>query len=443
MTRALPYSARTLVALALIAAGFSFILTADYIHPTFGAVDLRDIVSGIRSRLPFWAIPVGWLSVWLVSPHDPASLTIPPAPKRSRGQIIGIQLVSLTGAFTAGTLLGLSPAVLIASITQYSTVADALSIVGLLVALASLFPIATACACLLDRRVAAVVAPAVLLAFLLVPTYVINDVVLANSRFALLSTAYMWSLSIPGRGESLVWQVELLRLCFFCLVGLAFSAVTIGLTSWRNTRNSRHLRALLWLIPPLLTASIIAYVQPVLVRDDPGDQVQCKAFRTGEACLYQINEPDRSLIVSTYSPLIDLISRPSDPISLTQNHQRTWKLDEIAHTLPIDRAWGDQEEWRQVSLNSAAAMFAGGGVETCNSPHVNIIRSQLLKRAGESTSDPALSNSYLSLLDEIPPDTNPQIEARFERLSNNQFRDWYVSHKSDIILCTLDESELP
>ena len=77
------------------------------------------------------------------------------------------------------------------------------------------------------------VAPLLVVAVTVLPTYLIDVVLLANSDASVAAVSYVWHLYHPLRGEMLVWQVEAFRVLFFLLVGGAALRAAAALAEWR------------------------------------------------------------------------------------------------------------------------------------------------------------------------------------------------------------------
>ena len=81
------------------------------------------------------------------------------------------------------------------------------------------------------------VAPLLVVAVTVLPTYLIDVVLLANSDASVAAVSYVWHLYHPLRGEMLVWQVEAFRVLFFLLVGVAALRAAAALAEWRAASN--------------------------------------------------------------------------------------------------------------------------------------------------------------------------------------------------------------
>lgn len=174
-----PYGVVPILAAAAIGALVGFLGAG----PVRGFADLRDVVFEARLVVPYAALPVGWLMVWAMAAHRPDSVL----------------------AVVAG--------------------------------LASLVPVAACGALLVGPRLGLLVAPLLVVAVTVLPTYLIDVVLLANSDASVAAVSYVWHLYHPLRGEMLVWQVEAFRVLFFLLVGVAALRAAAALAEWRAASN--------------------------------------------------------------------------------------------------------------------------------------------------------------------------------------------------------------
>ena len=92
-------------------------------------------------------------------------------------------------------------------------------------------------ALLVGPRLGLLVAPLLVVAVTVLPTYLIDVVLLANSDASVAAVSYVWHLYHPLRGEMLVWQVEAFRVLFFLLVGVAALRAAAALAEWRAASN--------------------------------------------------------------------------------------------------------------------------------------------------------------------------------------------------------------
>ena len=80
-------------------------------------------------------------------------------------------------------------------------------------------------------------APLLVVAVTVLPTYLVDVVLLANSDALVAAVSYVWHLYHPLRGEMLVWQVEAFRVLFFLLVGVSALRAAAALAEWRAASN--------------------------------------------------------------------------------------------------------------------------------------------------------------------------------------------------------------
>ena len=175
--------------------------------------------------------------VWTMAAHRPDSVLVGPAPGRGRFAIVARQVGVLTLALLAGWALGAAPMTVHAAATQHWTLADPVSMLAVVAGLASLVPVAACGALLVGPRLGLLVAPLLVVAVTVLPTYLIDVVLLANSDASVAAVSYVWHLYHPLRGEMLVWQVEAFRVLFFLLVGVAALRAAAALAEWRAASN--------------------------------------------------------------------------------------------------------------------------------------------------------------------------------------------------------------
>ncbi|NLE97450.1 MAG: hypothetical protein GX596_05610 [Propionibacterium sp.] len=447
ISRLQPYSLRMLLAVSLGAATLAFAMNIEFFTSSFAASDMRDLVRSLKTQLPYWSLPLGWLAVWIMRVHAPDSVLVGPAPGRPRAAIVVRQLGALSAATLLGALLGTAPVVVVMLTTQYWTAPDLVSFAAVLVALASLLPVAACAAALTGQRLGLLVAPLLVVLVTLLPAFVINDQLLANRPVSIMSTAYVWSVGLPARGEMLAWQVELLRILYFGLVWIVAVKITTGLADWRAAAQPRGLVSLSWLALPLAVTAVVGYQQPILVEEDPGDQVRCEAHDRLNICVYQIDDPHRGFIAEAFAPLIRLTQTDEAvPFTITQD------LAGAAVTGPgpddvltVGRMRRDAAEWLDVELTSAAAMLSGLGVDCRDersSALAEVLTHQLLLRAAQSSPTAELRSAYSGRLDETGV-WNEEAATQLATLSDQEFAEWFGLRRGPIAACALTTADLP
>lgn len=446
MTWLRPYGTRVLLlilgASALLMAGVS----SWVFLPSFASWDLRDLVSRLKLALPVWAVPLGWLAVWAMRVHEPDSVLVGPAPSKPRSQIVARQIGLLAGAVLAGSCVGVLPAAATLAVSQYFTSADVVALAAVVVGVASLIPVAACVATLVDIRLGLLLAPLVVLAVLLVPAFVIQDMLLLNRPASIMSVAYVWSVPLPERGQMLVWQVELLRVFFFSLLGFAALKTAEGLCEWRASRRTAGLTSAAWFAIPAVVAVIVGITQPLLALPDPNDQVGCEDSGGMMLCLYQIDEPQRDSISASVTPLIDLLHGGTErPITVTQD----WRASQDNDALTVDRLRASRREWLEVTLNSLTLTLLSEGrvAPSCDAreddDHLeDSVAHQIFTRAAASSADPEIAAAYTQLASERFI-TDPEADARLTALSDGEFSSWFTSQHTAIASCQLTHENLP
>lgn len=441
-----PFGRRRLAMVMIGAAVLAFMFSSQFVGSSFGAWDMRDVVAGLKSQLPYWSVPIGWLVVWAMRVHSSDSVLVGAAPGRPRASIVARQLGGLSAAVLVGVMIGTAPAVGRALVTQHWTVADLISYVALLIALASLVPVAACAAGAMTSGVALIVAPLLIVAVTLVPAFVINDQLLVNQPASIMSVAYVWSVSLPTRGLMLVWQVELLRILFFSLVWVAAAKVTAGLAEWRSAGQQRALGSLIWLSLPLVVTVVVGYLQPILVVDDPGDQIRCTTHDDLRVCVFQIDDHYREFIASAFQPLASLAgSGESEPFTITQVQRWMDSEPGISGHVQVGRIGQSQAAWLDNELFSAAMGLAGSNAECRDEKSVGLayaVAYQLLERASQMTTDVEIAAAYAERLNEGVT-VDPDARSRLSELTDQEFTDWWSQKRVPISKCALSGKDLP
>lgn len=441
-----PYGLSRLAVIALAAALVGAGVTYPLFPSSFGASDLRDVVMELRLALPLLAVPLGWLAVWAMRVHTPDSVLVGPAPGLTRNLVVARQVALLSGAVLIGLVVGAAPVTITAWSSQHWSAADLVSLVGVLVAAVSLIPIAAAAAMLVGPRVGLFIAPAVVLAVLLIPAFVINDHMLKEPA-SILGVSYMWSLSYPSRGEMLVWQIELLRIGFFLLVGFCALKVVAGLAEWRAARQPRGVASLGWCLPPIAVAVVVGLTSPTLAVPDPGDQVRCAQQDNFALCLYQIDEPHREFITQVLEPMTALTHPDqADTLTITQGYIPE---DLVGSFLGVDRIGGARADWITGNIRNNVYGMIYGAHEECETATYDgqstrtSVAYQLLSRAGERAATPEIQAAYLDAAEEGGAGANPEADARLDALTDDEFVEWFSVHHEAITECRLTPADLP
>ena len=435
-----PYGVRGVVLIAAGAAVFGLVSTMWVFLPSFAAWDLRDVTRRLRAGLSWWAILIGWLAVFLMRVHSSGSVLVGPAPSRPRSAIVSRQMVLSGAAVASGCMFGCLPAAVTVGVTQYATVTDWLSLVSIAVSLASLVPLGACFALLLGYRTSLLAVPAALIVVVIGPVFVIQEHLLVNQPVSIVSVAYAWSTLIPPLGHSLRWQIEMLRITFFVLVFFAATKAAAGLAEWRAARRNTSLLAGAWLAVPGITMVAIGFIQPILYLPDPADQVRCREDGGITLCLYQIDEPRRDFILGTLQPLVRVLS-PAHSLTFTQEASEDG--------LPVPRLRASRDDWIKVTVRSVSLMMmdsADDGAHCNAASYENAIRSdsvtaQVFRRAGEHADNPSVQAIYNELAAERR--TDPVADEKLIGLSGEEFRLWYLQHRSRIARCDLALEDLP
>ena len=438
-----PYSARSQIILVVAIAVGTLLVNLSLLLDELATVDMRDLVRALKAQLPFWSLPLGWLAASATAPHAPTSMIVGPVPGRNRSEIIIRQMLTLAGVVGLGTLFGVLPATVKLMLTQHWTWADVFSLLAAVVSMVSLIPIGAAAAALVGWRVGVVVAPVAIVAATLVPAFVINDVLLANRPASIMSLAPVWSLSVPGRGSMLVWQVELLRICYFALLWLCMSKVTTALAEWRASHQKLGLPIVGWLALPVIVMAVVALQQPILSVEDPGDQVRCDSRHGLEVCLYQVDEVHRSLVHDAYRPLVELIAADGESVMVTQDQEA-----QVPHrdTLVLGRLGHDPFRWLPLELSSSVFTITTDACEpeaTTSTELANAVAHQLLRRASNNASSPQLMQAFESPMDDVTSFMNPAADTQLQALPDEAFAAWFSKNREAVASCTLKEADLP
>lgn len=441
-----PFGVRQLAIVAACTVVLAFLFSSRFLSTNFGAWDMRDVVAGLKMQLPFWSVPIGWLTVWAMRVHSPDSVLVGATPSRDRASIVTRQLGGLSAAVFAGALVGTAPAVVKAFATQHWSIADVISYGAVLVALASLVPVAACAAVAMRSGVALVTAPLLVVAVTMVPAFVINDLLLVNQRASIMSVSYVWSLALPDRGLMLVWQVELLRILFFGLVWMVTAKVTAGLAEWRAAGQTRALRSLLWLAVPLVVTVVVGYLQPILVEDDPNDQIRCTTHSNMRVCVFQIDDPYRDFIASAFQPLATL-TQPGEgkPFTITQTARWVDNQSDGSAEVHINRIGYTRADWLDVELSSAAMRLAGSAAECRDDKSMGMqyaVAFQVLERASRIAPDEEIATAYANRLNQ-DQGADSATQSRLADLTDQEFTDWFEQERVAISECALSGEELP
>jgi hypothetical protein len=412
--------------------------------PIRGFTDLRDMVIDARVSLPYAALPVGWVMVWAMAAHRPDSLLVGPAPGRGRARIVARQVGVLTVALLAGWAIGAAPMAGYAAATQHWTLADPVSMLAVLVGLASLVPIAACAALLVGPRLGLLVAPLSVVAVTVLPTYAIDASLRANSQASIAVASYFWDQSHPGRGEMLVWQVEAFRVLYFLLVGAAAVRAATALAEWRAASDRRALGGLAVLLVPAAVAAVVAVVNPALTTPDPDDVVRCADDSGVTVCLYAIDEPNRAEVGRALAPFARLL--PDRQFVFTQEYQTTG--------LALGRIGADAADRLDLEVSGVAWSLVDDDSHSCNeaSYEASQVRTatlrQILLRGRGMSDDEGVRAIWQGVVDEQVLDEGgesptPDEDARLDPLSDEEFVAWFAEHRDAVAACRTLPEDLP
>lgn len=435
-----PYGVVPVLAAAAIGALVGFLGAG----PVRGFADLRDVVSETRLVVPYAALPVGWLMVWAMSAHRPDSVLVGPAPGRGRVGIVARQVGVLTLALLAGWAFGAAPMTVHAVATQHWTLADPVSMLAVVAGLASLVPVAACGALLVGPRLGLLVAPLLVVAVTVLPTYLVDVVLLANSDASVAAVSYVWHLYHPLRGEMLVWQVEAFRVLFFLLVGVSALRAAAALAEWRAASDRRALGGLVVLLVPAAVAAVVAVVNPALTTPDPDDVVACADDHGITVCLYPIDEPNRAEVVRTLAPFARLF--PARKFVFTQEYN--------AGGFAIGRLGADAADRLDLEVGGVAGSFVDDRLLACNeAPYeASQVRTatlrQILVRGGGLSDDDGARAVWQAVVDaQVSGDggdsRTPEEDARLDPLSDDEFLAWFDEHRDDVAACRAMPEDLP
>ncbi|HMS36096.1 MAG TPA: hypothetical protein PKA93_02955 [Arachnia sp.] len=406
--------------------------------PVRGFADLRDVVAASRLTVPYAALPVGWLMVWAMAAHRPDAVLVGPAPGRGRFGIVARQVGVLTVALLAGWALGAAPMIGHAAATQHWTLADPVSLFAVLAGLASLVPVAACGALLVGPRLGLLVAPSVVVAVTVLPTYLVDVVLLADSDASVAAVSYVWNLARPLRGEMLVWQAEAFRVLFFALVGVAALRAAAALAEWRATSDRRALGGLAVLLVPAAVAAVVAVANPALTTADPDDVVACTDELGVTVCLYPIDEPNRAEVVRTLAPFARLF--PAREFVFTQEYN--------AGGLAIGRVGADAADRLEGDVRGIGWTLVERDLRACNdalyeaSQVQGAVLRQVFLRGGELSGDDAVRALWQGV-PEVSDSHSDDVDARLDPLSDDEFLAWFDQHRDAVAACRAMPEDLP
>lgn len=273
------------------------------------------------------------------------------------------------------------PAFTIALATVPGDWTDVVAFSTLLAAQASLVALGACVAIPLGIRTGFFVVPALFLALVLLPAFVINDILLRNQPFSVMALSYMWSLSIPQPGTTLAMSTEFIRLLFYTLVIVVAIAAAAGLAEARAAGNRRAALATCWFLLPLAVSVIIATIMPVLGQRDTENGVRCTDHPGFRLCLYPNDERGRRFVAESVAviaePLPGMRAMPS--ITFTQEYEPA-----VESSYFIDRLSTSRTNWIQVVYRNSEGLYIGVTCGPSEAIESDSIKQSLFHRVGET-----------------------------------------------------------
>lgn len=397
------------------------------------------VVAQFRQSMPAWAVLAGWIGVCVARVHQPQSIIVGPTPALPRATIVTRQLSSIMGAVAVGTLIGGAPAAALALATVPGDWTDVVAFSTLLAAQASLVALGACVAIPLGIRTGFFVVPALFLALVLLPAFVINDILLRNQPFSVMALSYMWSLSIPQPGTTLAMSTEFIRLLFYTLVIVVAIAAAAGLAEARAAGNRRAALATCWFLLPLAVSVIIATIMPVLGQRDTENGVRCTDHPGFRLCLYPNDERGRRFVAESVAVIADPLPacepcRPSPSLRST-SPQSNRPTSSTGSAPPEPTGFRSSIETVRASTSARRADHRRRSRAT---PSSKAFFTVLVKRAAQR--HPEVSEIVGS---ELSPNVDEQALQAFPRLDDQAFIAWYRAHQSQFFDCTISKKDLP
>lgn len=428
--------------IAGLCAALAFAHSVPLLWPQSGATDLADLIISARLFYPVWALVAAWLACWVTAQHTPESVLVGAAPGRGRGRILGRELGTTMIAVVAGVAVGYLP-VLIAGITRFPWhLADLVAFVALLTGIASLVAVGACGAIVAGPRVGVVLAPVVTVATVVVPAFLINDILLLNRSKSVLSAAYMWSVGGPNPGERLVLATQLIQILFFTLVGFTALKVAVGLAEVRAARNPRGWTALAWVTLPVALMAFLAVQQPLLTEQDPDTRLHCESNDVLELCLYPKNEAERGFITDLLTPLMLPSADAQAPRTISQGGTHGVAVEQLEQVGGPRESWGaiQARMWAYRSLMTPTAECQAGALEEETSVVEGVTLARL-RFAADKVDSPEIRAIYQQVLDESGHGVD--VSGRFSSFDDAAWAAWVEQHREELDGCVVTAEDLP
>lgn len=190
----------------------------------------------------------------------------------------------------------------------------------------------------------------------------------------------------------------------------------------------------------------VGYLQPILVVDDPDDQVRRSVHDDRRVCVFQIDDPYRDFIAEAFQPLASLTGASAgSPFTITQTARWMDANGLPAGDAQIGRISRSPEAWLDNELMAAALGLAGLAPECHSERPMSLaytVGFQFLDRASRIAPDDIVAAGYASRLHEDSM-LDPDAWSRLSTLTDQEFTDWFGQHRATIAECALIGDELP
>lgn len=294
---------------------------------------------------------------------------------------------------------------------------------------------------LIGCRWAYLVVPVATLALMISP-WAVTGSVLSGTGHSVLSLGVLWFHAFPDIGWVPTWQAGVFRCTLFAAATLTM--VRYGMA--RVTGRSPHMDMTLWCSAGVCVAMMVsALCWPVpLVRRDT-DKLSCVREPNFTVCLHPADEPLRPSVTQTVQEVLRLA--PQDKVLRIAEYvyaEQEPETDMVLMSVPD--ATSSRASIEQAVIENMGVVVSGS--EMClhsDAPSEEKILADEIAKAVDSSVRRRLDAGSVPIgVDEVTGDpVYSSYQPLLDRLNDEEFAQWYTTHREAILSCHVTESDFP
>ncbi|MBT1178040.1 hypothetical protein JS532_10850 [Bifidobacterium callimiconis] len=426
-----------LIASSCFAAGWK------YLNGEFARWSFLTIAG--REGTVFGILILGVLGGWLGAIHDEHNVVV------GRSAFCGCSRVflprALILAFVAilGFVIGFLPLWFHAASHASWGGADLLSLLSSCVILCCAAVCSLSIGVMLSTRWAMILVPLMLVVVLLTPV-IANQTILVNTGLSSLQAAPIWLNDFPTLGWGVTAQTSLMRIALYGLLSIA----TIRCACRRLDGGRIGSDLIAWLCAVLSIAIVVfSIVNPApLVKRDAARLLCTTVTNDADLCLHPADASIRDVVSRAMRKTLSVAPAPERLSVIEGDSESRLDLPDNERStiyLAFDGT-ATKNEIREVVITSLAYKLSGQESCPVNAQSVDDdIRRDDIVRALESSIAFRSGGTRIPVgMDEESGEAvYSEFQNRFDRLSDDEFTQWYEKHVSMIGECSLSEAVLP